>query len=59
MEYIVNYWSLDGDNEHIIYCESKEEAEQKAKEIDTDKYDDIEIISREEYDNLELEIIEG
>lgn len=59
MEYVVYYWTKDGDQDHVIFCNSKEEAELKAKGVDTDKFDDIEIMTREEYDDLELEYIEN
>lgn len=59
MEYVVYYWTKDGDQDHVIFCNSKGEAEQKAKEVDTSIFDDIQIMTREEYDNLELEYIEN
>lgn len=59
-EHVVSYWSLEDDMEHVIFCSNRYEAEQKAKELEEAgiDFDDIDIMTRETYDEVELEAIE-
>ncbi len=59
-EHVVSYWSLEDDIEHVIFCSNRYEAEQKAKELEESgiDFDDIDIMTRETYDEAELESIE-
>ena len=56
-EHVVSYWSSD-DTEHVLYFSNRTEAELKVKELEGLSVDEISIMTREDYDKIELESIE-
>ena len=58
MNYVVSYWGKEDDREHVVFCESKEEATQKAKAVEGLAEEAVSIMTREEYDEFELMVLD-
>lgn len=58
MEHVLTYWNNEDDCEHVVYCQTKEEAEEKANALEGVDEEDISIMTREEYDEFELRLLD-